>query len=273
MKPILLRFADRTRQGPHFHLISVEWARMRFPGYHTHDFAEIFWLTRGVCEHRINGQVQQLSEGTVTLIRPQDAHQLKSWRGRGAFRFRNLALSPACFEQLCGQYAAEARALYPRDGQPLSLRLPRPELEALNSEMRELASGPHSLFAVHRAVMNVWIRFLPRRAAARGAIPEWLSEALLQVEEQEILARGVAGFVAAAGRGHEHVARACRRHLGRTPTQIVNEARMRYAAHALRMTPRSVLEISADCGFENPAQFHRLFRAAFGISPGRYRRE
>jgi transcriptional regulator GlxA family with amidase domain len=83
----------------------------------------------------------------------------------------------------------------------------------------------------------------------------------------------VSGFVEVAGRCHEHVSRACRSRLGKTPSQIVNEARLRSATHALRMTSRSVTEISLDCGFENPAQFHRLFRAAYRTTPGRYRRE
>ncbi|MBV5333470.1 AraC family transcriptional regulator [bacterium] len=39
------------------------------------------------------------------------------------------------------------------------------------------------------------------------------------------------------------------------------------------MSARSVLEIALDCGFENPSQFHRLFRIAFQTTPGRYRRE
>ena len=44
------------------------------------------------------------------------------------------------------------------------------------------------------------------------------------------------------------------------------------ATHMLRLSSRFVLEIALDCGFENPAQFHRIFKAEFGTSPGRYRR-
>jgi AraC family cel operon transcriptional repressor len=124
-------------------------------------------------------------------------------------------------------------------------------------------------------VLDIWNRALRHTAGAPPAAdcPEWLRSALLQAQEPKVFSRGVPGFVAAAGRCHEHVSRVCRRQLGRTPSQIVNEARLRRATHVLRMTSQSVTEIALDCGFESPAQFHRLFRAAFQTTPGRYRRE
>ena len=273
MNPLLLRFSDRTMQGRHFHLTTVEWARNRLPGYHTHDYHEVFWLTRGACEHAINGRSEVLEEGSVVLMRPADAHQLKPAGGR--FQFTNLSIAPASFERLKKLYPEVVARLYRKSGQPLSLRLSRAELEELNGEARTLAGLPHGRFALERAVMNIWHRFLSQRVAHDSVanMPEWLQAALLKVQEPEYFSLGAKGFVSAAGRSHEHVTRACRQHLGKTPTQLVNEARMRRAAHSLRMTSLSVLEIALDCGFENPAQFHRLFRAAFRTTPGRYRRE
>jgi AraC family transcriptional regulator, dual regulator of chb operon len=272
MLPPRLRFSDRTFQGPHFHLVSVEWARNRLPGYHRHDYAEIFWLTEGACEHRINGRVERLDAGHVLLLRPDDAHQLRPWRG-GSFRFTNLSLSPDCFERLKVRYPEEFERLYARTVDPLVLALSRAELGELNAAMLELAGASHSLFSLEKAVMDIWNRFLPRANPAAGDTPDWLRDAMVQLDEQELFSRGASGLVELAGRSHAHVARICRRHLGQTPTELVNAARLRFAVHALRMGSRSVLDISLDCGFENPAQFHRLFRAAFGTTPGRYRRE
>ena len=273
MQPILLRFSDRTTQGRHFHLTTVEWARNRLPGYHTHDYPEVFWLTRGDCEHMLNGRTEILEEGAVVLMRPSDAHQLRPTRG--GFQFTNLSIAPASFERLKKLYPEVAGRLYRKSGAPAALRLARAELEELNGEVRALAGLPHGRFALERAVINIWHRFLSQRAVHDNVanMPEWLQAALLKVQEPEFFSLGARGFVSAAGRCHEHVTRACRRHLGKTPTQLTNEARMRRAAHSLRMTSLPVLEIALDCGFENPAQFHRLFRAAFQTTPGRYRRE
>jgi AraC-like DNA-binding protein len=176
---------------------------------------------------------------------------------------------------MCRSYPEETRLLYPKAGYPMHWVLARAELEELNEEARELAASAHSLLHLDRMVLGIWNRALRRTAyaSATADVPEWLHSTLLQVQEQEIFSRGVSGFAAVAGRCHEHVSRVCRRQLGKTPSQIVNEARLRNVAHALRMTSRSVTEIALDCGFENPAQLHRLFRTAYQTTPGRYRRE
>ncbi|MFA5263476.1 MAG: helix-turn-helix domain-containing protein [Opitutaceae bacterium] len=274
-RPLLLRFSERTKQGPYFNLVTVEWARNRLPGCHTHNYPEIFWITRGECEHVLNGTEERLETGTLFLLRPSDVHQLRPWHGRGGFALTNLALAPAAFVRLSQSYPEEVRILYPKDGYPTRRVLARAELDGLNEEARDLASSGHSLFHLDRIVLGIWNRALQRAtfAPATADLPDWLQNALIQMQEPEIFSRGVSGFVAVAGRCHEHVNRVCRRHLGKTPSQIINEARLRYVAHALRMTSRSVSEIALDCGFENPAQLHRLFRAAYQTTPGRYRRE
>lgn len=274
-RPLLLRFADRTMQGPHYHLTTVEWGRNRLPGYHTHDYPEIFWLTAGVCEHPLNGASERLETGALYMLRARDAHQLLPWRGCGGFTFTNLSISPAHFARLSRTYPGEVARLYPRDGAPTRCFLPRAELELLNEATRELAAREHSALQLDRMILGLWSHALRRTAAAPASIglPDWLQTALLRIEERDVFHRGVSGLVEAAGRCHEHVARACRRHLGKTPSQLVNAARLRHAAHALRLSARSVTDIALDCGFENPAQFHRLFRAAYQTTPARYRRE
>ena len=274
-KPLLLRFADRTFQGPHYHLTTVEWARNCLPGYHTHDYPEIFWITRGECEHRLNGVRERIQTGTIFLMRASDAHQLLPWRGRGVFAFTNLSMAPMAYTRLCKSYPEESCLLYPKDGGPMHWVLSRADLEELNEKARELAASVHSLLHLDRTVLGIWNRALQRTTYTHSTadLPEWLNNALLQVQEPEVFSLGVSGFVTASGRCHEHVCRACRRHLGKTPSQIVNEARLRIVAHELRMTSQSVTEIALNCGFENPAQLHRLFRAAYQTTPGRYRRE
>lgn len=274
-KPLLLRFAERIVQGPHYHLTTVVWGRNRLPGYHTHDYPEIFWLTAGVCEHPINGVRERLEAGALYMLRARDAHQFLPCRGGGGFAFTNLSISPANFARLGRNYPAEVARLYPRDGTPTRCFLPRAELELLNEAARELAAREHSALQLDRMILGIWSYALRRTVAVpfSAGVPDWLQTALLRIEGRDVFSRGVPGLVEAAGRCHEHVARACRRHLGKTPSQLVTAARLRYATHALRLSSRSVTDIALDCGFENPAQFHRIFRAAYQTTPARYRRE
>jgi AraC family transcriptional regulator, arabinose operon regulatory protein len=58
---------------------------------------------------------------------------------------------------------------------------------------------------------------------------------------------------------------------GRTPMTAVREARLRHASHLLSITELTVAHIAAECGFESPFHFSRLFRAHFGQSPRHFR--
>jgi AraC family cel operon transcriptional repressor len=273
-----LRFAERAAQGPCFNLIEVEWGRNRLPGEHTHDYEEIFWLTQGTCLHRLNEREERLEVGEVVFLRAADRHQLMPIPGCGGFRFLNLSLAPAVSARLRRAYPEEWRRLYEReDNRPWIVRAGQGDRAELEGVLSALARAEHGFFSVERAVLQIWAWALGtkvrRGPAACRDMPDWLGAALARLEEPEVFSRGVAGFVAAAGRSAEHVARECRRVLAKTPTELVNAARLRYAAHVLRMTTRPVLEVALDCGFAGTTQFHRVFKAAYGTTPHRWRRE
>ena len=85
-------------------------------------------------------------------------------------------------------------------------------------------------------------------------------------------AEGGAAFVRACGRNEDHVNRVVRRYLECTTTELVNAARMSAAANRLRTSGNDVLSIALESGFSNLSYFYRaVFRAAYGLTPGRYR--
>ena len=67
------------------------------------------------------------------------------------------------------------------------------------------------------------------------------------------------------------LSREIKRKTGKTYTQIVQEKRLAQAAFLLRNTDRNVADISVAVGYENISYFHRIFTAAYGKSPKRYR--
>lgn len=60
---------------------------------------------------------------------------------------------------------------------------------------------------------------------------------------------------------------------GDTVGQIRDRIRMEHALELLRSSRMSVVEIALESGYHSPASFTRAFKASFGISPGRMRRE
>ena len=67
------------------------------------------------------------------------------------------------------------------------------------------------------------------------------------------------------------LSREIKRRTGKTYTQIVQEKRLAQAAFLLKNTDRNVADIAVAVGYENISYFHRIFTAAFGMSPKHYR--
>ncbi|MDB6170376.1 MAG: AraC family transcriptional regulator, partial [Verrucomicrobia bacterium] len=109
----------------------------------------------------------------------------------------------------------------------------------------------------------------------RGAkpVPEWLARARREMAGPEQFAGGTLALARLAGRSPSHVARAAVRWYGQTPTEIVNAARMDYAARQLAETARPIVDLALDCGLNNLSHFYALFRKRFGASPRQYRLE
>ncbi len=61
------------------------------------------------------------------------------------------------------------------------------------------------------------------------------------------------------------------KHLNTSPRKYMQELRLDRARALLVQTEMSVVDIAVACGFESPAHFSRVYRAAFGIRPSHQR--
>lgn len=69
-----------------------------------------------------------------------------------------------------------------------------------------------------------------------------------------------------------HLCRLMKQISGKTPTQYINQERLKYAVYLLAQTDREILDICECCGFSNVSHFYHLFREQFGVSPAKFRK-
>ena len=67
-------------------------------------------------------------------------------------------------------------------------------------------------------------------------------------------------------------ARVFRQVAGTTPAALLQQLRLAQAAQWLRQDSRPVAAIGEQAGYQSEAAFNRVFKRAFGIGPGQYRR-
>lgn len=103
-------------------------------------------------------------------------------------------------------------------------------------------------------------------------MPSWLSELLLNMSKIENLQEGYKKMCELAPCSPSHLCRLLKQISGKTPTQYINQERLKYAVYLLAQTDREILDICECCGFSNVSHFYHLFREQFGVSPAKFRK-
>ncbi len=267
IKPETLHLSDFLTEPQRFLVartdISTKYA-------HRHDFAEFFWVTSGTCEHVYQSGSEILEAGDIRFLRPEHAHEFRTLNTDGV-QITNIAL-PADFIPIWGAFypSLAGQFFWSSAEHPVGYRLSRETAAELNQTATILGSKTSGLLFLHHFMMRLFIKALAERHDLPH-LPSWLQQGMQQLSESSVFAAGVPGFVKACGRSSEHVSRATRKYLGNTPSELVNRARMDFAAQQLRMTDDNILNIMMDCGLNNPSHFYALFREHYSETPRHYR--
>ena len=125
------------------------------------------------------------------------------------------------------------------------------------------------------------LRHTKRQTAARLAAKTTLASvcAAAGATASQLVESGIAephtlaDLARSAGLSRYHFLRTFSQVTGVTPHQWILRTRLRDAANRLTATADPITDIALDVGFEDFSNFIRSFRAEFGVSPGRYRRD
>ena len=263
---------DLAEPGEYFHF-ARKVLDTRKPRYlHYHDYHEIFLVTRGATEHWTAEGVSRLDKGSLVFVRPHDHHAVQAVRGEPN-EIVNVAFRSEIADHLGARYEAElkGRFFWQDRGGPDVFLLSAPQFERAANLSSELQTSRNSLAAIEEFLLALMTRVVDHRMATDESIPRWLLAAAAAAKRPEVFREGAAGFVKAAGKGHEHVCRVARKHLGVSPSAYVNKIRMEYAALMLAGSDLSINDISNECGIENISHFYRVFQRQYGTTPRQYR--
>lgn len=269
MKRLLLR--DFMRPDEHSHFASVSLAAASDVNEHTHDFAEVFLVLAGRGQHVINGMVLPLDKGVLVTLRPEDAHCFVL-PGSDTLQIMNVAFRMNTWRALWQRYFAARDPMTQR----ITVRhrmLSLEEGHAVILAAEELRKGNRSRLQTDRFLLQVMetISGSCKQTPQKASLPQWLAAACEQMDAPRYFRGGTRSLAELTGRSAEHIARTLRRCLNQTPTQVINSARLNYAAERLANGDEKILKIALDCGLSNLSHFYCLFRQRYGVTPRAYR--
>jgi len=258
--------------GKHF-LFARKTLECKKPRYlHRHDFHEVFLVTRGTTNHWVEGGVSRLEQGSLVFVRPSDCHAVQAAMGEPN-EIVNIAFRSDIAAHLGERYASDLRGrfFWHDEDQPDSYHLTGPRFERAANVSSDLQASRNSLAVIEGFLLTLFMRVVEHHSRPNKSVPAWLVAASDAAKRPEVFRKGAAGFVKAAGRGHEHVCRMARKHLGLSPSAFVNQIRMEHAASMLAGSDLTINDISNECGIENLSYFYRVFQRQYGTTPRQYR--
>ena len=254
-----------------FHIAGTRIERGEQISLHSHrDFCEIFWIEEGEGEYQCPDLFTPLREGNLVFVRARDIH---GFRTASRLSITNLAFPEEHLIRLLEEYAPSLLQEY--RSAPVSPRrdlTPR-MMNRLETQAAELFYRPREPVYLSAFLLNLLSELQLAEALKESGIPRWLEQACREIREKEKFEGGTAEFFRLTGKNAEYVSRCCRRYYGRTPGEIVTDARMDFAATELLFTDREITDIALDCGLESLSYFYKIFRNRFGQAPGGFRNQ
>ncbi|MBL8993185.1 MAG: helix-turn-helix domain-containing protein [Spirochaetia bacterium] len=269
-KPVeILRLRTFVPKGKWFHFGRSKIETDATSKDHTHaDFDEIFIVQRGEGVHHINGKKIRLAGGSIVFMRAKDRHSFS-----GKMIWTNIAFTAGHAPRLIQTYSLKTPDLG-RGRMPHHAKVSEAALERLAVRLQGLQEGsrlrlPLDLFLLE--LLDLVFSEKKSEAPGKEGLPTWLSQAVNTLSAPEHFRHGTRGLISLTGKSPEYLARAVRRWYGKTPTDLVNEARLRWAGSALETTNQQIAEIAEACGYESVPYFYEVFREKYRLTPQRYR--
>jgi len=133
-------------------------------------------------------------------------------------------------------------------------------------------SDAFSTLAVEGLVLEIVALFGRDSEADEPGLPAWLARARDHIEATAPEPPSLQALAQAVGRHPATLARAFRRAFHMSVGEFGRRARLERAGRLLASTATPLSEIALECGFCDQAHLTRSFRAAYGVTPARWRR-
>ena len=241
---------------------------------HRHDFYEIIYMIAGTCTQVINEESITFTRNKAVILRPGDIHAFSSQSEHADL----LALS-VCGEEMDKFISAYGdglkEKLYDADSAPVFTLTDDQRYELL-SEYDRVAFVSSERRILHDKIIlgKIIHAFLSGTDAGNAVVaPGRFSEAIRQMRMFDNIAEGMPALIRLSNFSPAQLSRLMKKYAGITPHQFIFNLKMNGAYELLRNSTLDLESISEKVGYASFSHFNKAFKAKFGISPAKLRKE
>ena len=259
------RFFGRTvavRRVPGLRLAEVHYPPGLTIPRHDHELASLCVVLAGTYDERVGSRQRTYRDNTVVL-HPDGEHHNDSHHSK---------------VQLLSVEVESSRLASLREAVPVlveSADHAGGKIAWLGAALAREFHNPEAVSAlvIESLVLEILVESCRRVGHSEGRAPRWLVRAQEFLRAHFTRPVTLAEIASAAGVHPAHLTRSFRQHYGHTVGSHVRQLRLEAARSQLGNTQRTLAEVAVACGFSDQSHLTRLFHAAYGITPARFRRE
>lgn len=227
---------------------------------HAHDAPLVSLVLHGNATEEVGGRTQELG-GQSLLYTP--SYETHGHRFLTPSRWLNVQFSAGWFARVgAGEAALPRVSQLVRGGSAVNWA------SRLGTEIRE--PDAVSRFAIEGALLLLVSELARLPVPGERRRPRWLKVVEDAIEASVAEPPSVEELAALAGVHGSHLLRTFRRHHGCTVANYVRRRRIERARAEVAASKRPLSMIALDAGFSDQSHFTRVFRQAFGETPGQY---
>ncbi len=240
---------------------------------HTHDFYEIFYISRGKGLHYINGKEELLTNGSLVYIRPDDVH---SFKGINYFNFEIYSLG-FTLEELTHtlEYLELPLIQITEPLLPIHLILEGNNRAFMEQQLNLLLTKKEGTERklLFRALLPQLLYFtacLNDSLTEKELIPKWLANLDEEMSKRENYIMGLPRMLELCSYSQEYMNRVFKKYFKITPTEYINAKRLIYATELLVGKQFDIIDICYMTGFNNLSYFYSVFKKQYNCTPKQF---
>lgn len=254
-----------------FHLARVTITSRKDLSYHSHNYAELFWIESGEGIHHINGYNVHIRKDMMVMLRPQDKHNFTAKNSH--LTLVNIAFPKSCLEHLKNRYFPNTNLYFWSDSiLPFQVILSEDLIKRISARAEEAMLYKRSYLQLDSLLLFIFRMLTINESGINYAnAPIWLATAIHNYHKVNFSYGGGTSFISLCERNADYVNRVVKKLYNKTLTEFLNDIKIKYAANQLILTNIPIKTVCHTCGFSSLAYFYKQFKMRYQISPSRYR--